>query len=399
MEGLTSKPRTMGVYGSRLKHLSRMIPVNEPLLNGNEAKYLAECIETGWISSEGPFVRKLEEGMSAIAGRRHGVAVMNGSVALEVALAALRIGPGDEVILPTFTIISCAAAIVRAGATPVVVDADPGTWNLEPSKLEALITPRTRAIMVVHLYGLPVDMDPVVQIAHEHKLYIIEDSAEQIGQVYRGRSGESRMIGSFGNISTFSFYPNKHVTTGEGGMVLTNDETLAERCRDLRNLCFGRKRRFVHEELGWNFRMSNLQAAVGVAQMEVLGRTLEKKRLIGAWYNELLQDVEGIELPASSTVYAENIYWVYGVVLKDQIPFDAEEAMHRLAEGGIGTRPFFWPMHEQPVLRKMGLFQDVSCPVAERLARRGFYLPSGVALTRDQAERSAAEVTALLRKA
>jgi perosamine synthetase len=374
-----------------------MIPVNEPLLNGNEAKYLAECVETGWISSEGPFVRRLEEGMAAIAGQRHGVAVMNGSVALEVAVAALRIGPGDEVILPAFTIISCAAAIVRAGATPVVVDSDPVTWNLDPARLKAVITPRTKAIMVVHIYGLPVDMDPVVQIARDHGLKIIEDSAEQIGQVYYSISGETRMIGSFGDISTFSFYPNKHITTGEGGMVLTSDETLAERCRALRNLCFGRKRRFVHEELGWNFRMSNLQAAVGVAQMEVLDRTLEKKRLIGAWYDKLLSDVKGIDLPVPRTSYAENIYWVYGVVLKDHVSFDAEEAMFRLAEVGIGTRPFFWPMHEQPVLQRMGLFRDVSCPVAERLGRRGFYLPSGIALTRDQAESSAAAVRTLFK--
>jgi perosamine synthetase len=371
------------------------IPVNEPLLSGNESKYLAECISTGWISSEGPFVGKLEEGMAAVAGLRHGVAVMNGSVALEVAIAALRIGPGDEVILPAFTIISCAAAIVRAGATPVVVDSDPVTWNLDPAKLGAVITPRTKAIMVVHIYGLPVDMDPVIQVARERGLKIIEDSAEQIGQVYHSRSGETRMIGSFGDVATFSFYPNKHITTGEGGMVLTNDDALAERCRALRNLCFGRKQRFVHEELGWNYRMSNLQAAVGVAQMEVLDRTLEKKRLIGAWYNEFLEGVKEVELPESRTLYAENIYWVYGIVLKDEVPFDAEEAMSRLASAGIGTRPFFWPMHEQPVLRKMGFFRDVTCPVAERLARRGFYLPSGVALTRDQAEQSAAAVRAL----
>jgi perosamine synthetase len=371
------------------------IPVNEPLLSGNESKYLAECISTGWISSEGPFVGKLEEGMAAVAGQRHGVAVMNGSVALEVAIAALRIGPGDEVILPAFTIISCAAAIVRAGATPVVVDSDPVTWNLDPAKLGAVITPRTKAIMVVHIYGLPVDMDPVIQVARERGLKIIEDSAEQIGQVYHSRSGETRMIGSFGDVATFSFYPNKHITTGEGGMVLTNDDALAERCRALRNLCFGRKQRFVHEELGWNYRMSNLQAAVGVAQMEVLDRTLEKKRLIGAWYNEFLEGVKEVELPESRTLYAENIYWVYGIVLKDEVPFDAEEAMSRLASAGIGTRPFFWPMHEQPVLRKMGFFRDVTCPVAERLARRGFYLPSGVALTRDQAEQSAAAVRAL----
>jgi perosamine synthetase len=374
-----------------------MIPVNEPLLNGNEAKYLAECVETGWISSEGPFVRKLEEGMASVTGQRYGIAVMNGSVALEVALAALRIGPGDEVILPSFTIISCAAAIVRAGATPVVIDSDPVTWNLDPAKLEGVITPRTKAIMVVHIYGLPVDMDPVVEIAGKHGLKIVEDSAEQIGQVYYTRLGKSKMIGSFGDITTLSFYPNKHVTTGEGGMVLTSDETLAERCRALRNLCFGHKRRFVHEELGWNFRMSNLQAAVGVAQMERLDQTLEKKRLIGAWYDELLHGVKGIDLPAPRTAYAENIYWVYGVVLKDHVPFDAEEAMSRLASAGIGTRPFFWPMHEQPVLQQMGFFRDVSCPVAERLARRGFYLPSGVALTRDQAEQSAATVRALFK--
>jgi perosamine synthetase len=373
-----------------------MIPVNEPLLTGNESKYLSECIETGWISSEGPFVRKFEESVAAVAGQRYGVAVVNGSAALDVAVAALRIGPGDEVILPTFTIISCASAIVRAGATPVVVDADPGTWNLDPSKLEAAITPRTKAIMVVHIYGLPVDMDPVIEIARKRGLKVIEDAAEQIGQVYYSRqSGGSQMIGSFGDVSTFSFYPNKHVTTGEGGMVLVSDDALADRCRALRNLCFGAKRRFVHEELGWNFRMSNLQAAVGVAQMEVLSRTLAKKRQIGAWYDELLKDVGAIDRPLRRTAYAENIYWVYGIVLKEQVPFDAEEAMRRLASAGVGTRSFFWPMHEQPVLRRQGLFQGVECPVAERLARRGLYIPSGVALTREQAEQSAAAVRAL----
>ena len=374
-----------------------MIPVNEPLLNGNELKYLAECIETGWISSEGPFVRKLEDGMAAVGGQRHGIAVTNGSAALDLAVAALGIGPGDEVILPTFTIISCAAAITRAGATPVVVDCEPLTWNMDPTRIEAGITPRTKAIMVVHIYGLPVDMDPLMDIAQRHGLKIIEDSAEQIGQVYRStKSRIPRMIGSFGDIATFSFYPNKHVTTGEGGMVLTSDDTLAERCRNLRNLCFGRRRRFVHEELGWNFRMSNLQAAVGVAQMERLPQTLEKKRQIGVWYNELLADVADLERLPARTDCAENIYWVYGVVLKNSVPFDAEEAMERMRTKGIGTRPFFWPMHEQPVFRKMGLFRGVSCPVAERIARRGFYVPSGMALTRDQAGQVAEALCQLL---
>jgi perosamine synthetase len=362
-----------------------MIPVNQPLLNGNELKYLAECIETGWISSEGPFVRRLEEGMARLTDQRHGVAVANGSVALDVAVKALGLGPGDEVILPTFTIIACAATVVRAGAIPVVVDSEPLTWNIDPAKIEEKITPRTKAIMVVHIYGLPVDMDPVIRIAARHELKIIEDSAEQIGQEYRSH-GASRPVGSFGDIATFSFYPNKHVTTGEGGMVLTSNEALAERCRSLRNLCFGKERRFVHEELGWNFRMSNLQAAVGVAQLERLPETIEKKRRIGAWYDELLADLGVLERLPSHTAYAENVHWVYGVVLKNLVPFDAEEAMRRLSTRGIGTRPFFWPMHEQPALRKLGLFDGVSCPVAERIARRGFYLPSGVALERGHAE-------------
>ena len=367
----------------------RMIPVNEPLLTGNELRYLTECIELGWISSEGPFVRKLEEGMAAVSGRRHGIAVVNGSAALDVAVVALDIGPGDEVILPTFTIISCAAAIIRAGGIPVVVDSDPVTWNMDVGQIELKITLRTKAIMVVHIYGLPVDMDRIMDIASRRGLKIIEDSAEQIGQAYLSRSSRSRMVGSFGDISTFSFYPNKHVTTGEGGMVLTDNDALAERCRSLRNLCFGKERRFMHEEMGWNFRMSNLQAAVGVAQLERLPQTLEKKRQVGAWYNEMLDDVAGLERPPARTHYAENIYWVYGVVLKELVAFDASQAMTSMGAKNVGTRPFFWPMHEQPVLRRMGHFDGVSCPVAERIARRGFYIPSGVALTRDQAERVA----------
>ena len=248
------------------------IPVNAPLLSGNEKKYLAECIDTGWISSDGPFIKRLEEQMAHRAGRRYGIAVCNGSAALDIAVAALKLGPGDEVILPTFTIISCAAAIVRSGAIPVVVDADPFTWNIDVNEVAALITPRTRAIMVVHIYGLPVDMDPIIALAEKHGLKIIEDSAEAIGQEYRGKP-----CGGFGAISALSFYPNKHVTTGEGGMLMTDDSNLAERCRSLRNLCF-QERRFVHEDLGWNFRMSNVQAALGVAQLERLDEFVERKR-------------------------------------------------------------------------------------------------------------------------
>ena len=368
-----------------------MIPVNEPLLDGNEKRYLDECIATGWISSEGPFVTKFEEGMAKIAGRRYGIAVCNGTVALEAAVAALDLKPGDEIIMPTFTIISCAAAIVRCGCVPVLVDSSPVTWNMDSEQIEAKITPSTKAIMVVHIYGLPVDMDPVLKIAAKYRLKLIEDAAQMHGQTYRGRP-----CGSFGDISTFSFYPNKHITTGEGGMIVTDDPALAEQCRSLRNLCFKPGQRFVHDELGWNFRMTNLQAALGVAQLERLDEFVRKKRRIGARYAELLGGTPGLQLPLAQTDFSENIYWVFALVLEDSVRFDAKEAMARLGRLGIGSRPFFWPMHEQPVFRKRGLFSGESHPVAERLARRGFYIPSGMALTEDQIERSAAAVKEMM---
>jgi perosamine synthetase len=352
-----------------------MIPVNEPLVGEKEKALLCECIDTGWISSEGPFVGQFEESFAKGVERKFGVAVCNGSAALDIAVAALNLGKGDEVILPTFTIISCAASIVRAGAVPVLVDSDPITWNMDVAQIEKKITAKTKAIMVVHIYGMPVDMDPVLKIAEKYKLRIIEDAAEAIGQKYKAQA-----CGSFGNISTFSFYPNKHVTTGEGGMILTDEEAIAERCRSLRNLCFQPHQRFVHHELGWNCRMTHLQAALGLAQLERLDEFLEKKRRMGKLYTQLLNDIKGIELPITKTKYAENIYWVYGIVLQDELSEDAEKIMKTLKEKGVEARSFFWPMHEQPVFQKSGLFAGQTYPVAENIARRGFYIPSGLAL-------------------
>jgi perosamine synthetase len=370
---------------------NQFIPVNEPLLNGNEEKYLVECIRTGWISSEGPYVAQFEKQFAARMGRKYGVAVSNGSAALDASVAALGLGPGDEVIMPTFTIISCAAAVARAGAVVVVVDCDPVTWNMDVTQIEARITPRTRAIMAVHIFGLPVDMDPVLEIASKYGLQLIEDAAEMHGQTYKGMP-----CGSFGNISTFSFYPNKHITTGEGGMILTDDPILADKCRSLRNLCFKPEKRFVHDELGWNLRMTNMQAALGVAQLERLDEFVQRKREMGRRYSDLLSGIPGIQLPLAHTTYADNIYWVYGIVLDDDVPFEAKAAMGRLGGLGIGTRPFFWPMHEQPVFHKMGLFSNESYSAAERLARRGFYIPSGMALTDEQMKRTAAAVKEIL---
>jgi perosamine synthetase len=361
-----------------------MIPVNTPDLTGNEDKYLQECIRTGWISSEGPFVRQFETQMAECVGRHHGISVVNGTAALDVAVAALGIGPGDEVIMPAFTIISCAASIVRAGATPVLVDVDPRTWNMNVDQIEDKISPRTKAIMAVHIYGLPVDLDPVMEIIQRHGLNLIEDAAEAHGLTYKGRP-----CGGFGDISIFSFYANKLITTGEGGMVLTNDDELAQRCRKLRNLCFKPEKRFEHDELGWNYRMGNVQAALGVAQLERLAEFVERKRWMGRRYTELLSDLPSLQLPLPRIPEADNVYWVYGVVLKDTVNFDASEAMRQMRNRGIGTRPFFWPLHEQPALLQSGLFHGEKFPASENIARRGFYLPSGLALKDDDIRRVA----------
>jgi perosamine synthetase len=372
------------------------IPVNQPLLDGNEKAYVLQCLDSGWISSEGEFVKRFEHEFARSVGRKYGIAVCNGSVALDVAIAALGIGIDDEVILPTFTIISCAAAIVRSGAIPVVVDCDRLTWNMDVNQIEAKITPRTKAIMVVHIYGLPVDMNPILDLAKGYNLQIIEDAAEMHGQTYNGKP-----CGSFGTISTFSFYANKHITTGEGGMLVTDDLELSDRCMSLRNLCFDNKNRFVHEDLGWNYRMTNLQAALGVAQLERLEAIVSRKRAMGKLYTELLKDIPGLQLPIAQTSYAQNIYWVYGIVLEDSIPFDAKELMKQLGEYGIGTRPFFFPMHLQPVFKRMGLFfassnSADSCPIAENISQRGFYIPSGTALTENQIVKVAETIIKLI---
>lgn len=358
--------------------MDNFIPVNTPLLDGNEKKYLNECIDTGWISSEGPFVKKLEDEFATKMGREYGVAVCNGTVALELALKAIGIGPDDEIIMPTFTIISCALAAIRLGAIPVLVDSDPINWNMDIAQIEAKITQRTKAIMVVHTYGLPVDMNPIIALAQKYDLKIIEDAAEMHGQTYYGKP-----CGSFGEISTFSFYPNKLVTTGEGGMVVTDDPAIRDKCQLLRNLAFEPKQRYLHEELGWNFRMSNLQAAVGVAQLERMGEFIERKRLMGKTYDELLGDLQELQRPLAKTAFAQNIYWVYGIVLDENV-MTGKELMQQLHQEGIGTRAFFYPMHQQPVLLRMGLFKNEQYPVAERLARQGIYIPSGLALTQEQ---------------
>jgi perosamine synthetase len=364
-----------------------MIPVSAPVLGERELEYVTECIRSGWISSAGHFLEEFEQRWAAYCGRRYGVAVSSGTAALQVALGVLALEPGDEVILPTFTMIAPAVAVVTRGAVPVVIDAQPDTWCMNVAQMESRVTARTRVLLPVHIYGHPVDMDAVLAVAARHNLAVIEDAAEAHGAEYfSAAGGRWRRCGGFGTLSCFSFYGNKIVTTGEGGMVLTDDPLLAAKARSLRNLGFGTARRFEHVELGYNFRLSNVQAAIGLAQLERLDELLARKRAIGREYSRLLRAVHGLQLPVEAS-WARSVYWMYGVVLQDDVPFDADEFGARLRAGGVETRPFFLGMHEQPVFHGRGLLRGESHPVSERLARRGVYLPSGAGLTDDDLAR------------
>lgn len=370
--------------------MSDFIPVNVPRFVGNELAYLSECIDSGWVSSEGRFVGAFETGMANLMGRKFAVAVQNGSNALDISIAALNIGPGDEVIVPSFTIISCVLQILRVGAVPVFVDSDVDTWNMDVSQVHDNISSKTKAVIAPHIYGLPIDMDPLVSICNEHGICLIEDAAEVIGQTYQGRP-----CGSFGKLSTVSFYPNKHITTGEGGMVLTDDPSIAEKLRSLRDLCHSPERRFKHYELGWNMRMSNLQAAVGLAQLEGLPDSIIRKRQIGMFYSEKFQDLSSVNLPIVHTDYADNIFWVYGMVLKEPTSRSVTDIIDKLNRCGIGCRPFFFPLHQQPLMDKY-LFRGKSLVVSEYLGSHGFYIPSGLGLTDRDMEYVAANVRNIL---
>jgi perosamine synthetase len=366
-----------------------VIPVNEPWLQEEDLESLVECFRSGWISSTGPYLEQFESVWAGYCGVKHGIGVSNGTTALQVAVEAVGVGQGDEVIMPSFTIISCASAVVRAGGKPVLVECDPVTWCMDPTEVARKVTPRTKAIMVVHMYGHPVDVDPIMAVARQHGLKVIEDAAEVHGAQYlSGRTTGSptwKRCGSMGDIATFSFFANKLITTGEGGMLVTNDDELASRSRSLRNLCFQPSRRFLHHEQGHQYRLTNMQAAVGLRQVARMEQIMERKRWAAAEYTKRLSRHTAFQVPAQMD-WARSVYWVYGIVLGDEVPFDATEMAQRLADFKIETRPFFLGMHEQPVFHKMGLFQGESYPVTERIARRGFYVPSGLALTLEQIE-------------
>ncbi len=368
-----------------------MIPVNEPYIGEKELEYVNEAIKTGWISSEGRFIKAFEERFADYIGRKYAIAVNNGTNALILAVKALNLPAESEVIIPSFTIISCALACIYNNLIPVFIDSEEDTWNMDVSGIESKITEKTKAIMPVHIYGHPVDMDKIMDIAKRYNLYIIEDFAEAIGSEYKGMK-----CGSFGDISCASFYANKAITTGEGGMCLTDSDAIAEKMRSLRNLSFIPEKRFVHEELGFNFRITNIQAAIGLAQIERIEEHVKKKIWVGKRYTALLKDIEErglIKLPAERE-WAKNTYWMYGIVLKDVLRLRARDVMKELEKKMIQTRPFFFPMHMQPVFTRAPWYRKETLPVSEKLYEYGFYLPSGLTLKDEEIE----EVTSALKE-
>ena len=361
----------------------KFIPVCEPTLLGNERKYVEDAVRTGWISSSGKYVHAFENAFAEYCGLKYGVGVCNGTVALHLALVSLGIGPGDEVIVPDFTMIASAFSVVYTGAKPAFVDADPTTWNIDVSKIKKKITQRTKAIMPVHIFGNPCDMNAINAIAKKYDLYIIEDAAESHGAVYRGKK-----TGSHSHIAAFSFYANKNITTGEGGMVVTDDPQLYDKARYHKNLCFNLNspREYKHNDIGFNYRLSNVHAAIGLAQVEKADVYKAMRIHNGHLYRHYLSGIEGLVLQVDQE-QSENVFWMNGILLKpDVYGKSREQLMAHLMEKGIDSRLFFTGLHEQPSLIRYGCIGSGEYPVSVNLARNGFYLPSASNLEEKQIE-------------
>ena len=350
-----------------------VIPVAEPLLDGRELEYVTDCVQSGWISSLGKYVRDFEENFAAYCGVQFGVATFNGTVALHLLMASLNLGPGDEVIMPSLTYVATANAVQYTGATPIFVDSERETWNIDPTAVVEAINPRTKAIIAVHLYGHPADMDPLQAVANEYQVVLIEDAAEAHGARYKGRR-----VGGLSDAAIFSFYGNKIITTGEGGVIVTNNRAWAERAFFLENQGRYPDNPYWHSEVAYNYRMTNIQAAIGLAQLERIEEMITIRRRNAAHYSRRLADLPGLSLPPNMA-WAENVYWMYSVLVEDEFGLERDEVRTRLWAAGIETRPFFYPVHALPMYNT-----GQSLPVAEELGRRGINLPSGATLTPEQ---------------
>lgn len=360
--------------------MDKFIPVCEPTLEGNELKYVTDAVTTGWISSAGKYVTAFEDQFASYCQTEHGVAVCNGTVALHLALTALGIGKGDEVIIPTFTMIASAFAVCYTGAVPVFVDADPDTWNIDVNRIEEKITSRTKAIMPVHLFGLPCDMDTINEIADKYKLFVIEDAAEAHGAEYKGRKA-----GSLSDIAAFSFFANKNITTGEGGMVVTNNNELYNKSRYFKNLCFplDGNRNYTHDDIGFNYRMSNLIAAIGLAQVEKADEYREMRIRNNQLYRKFLEDVTGIQFQIEPTDVV-NVCWMNAIVIDaTRYGHSRDELIIHLKSNGIDTRLLFNGMHRQKSLQKYGCDCTDNYPVSDLLSLNGLYLPSASNLSNE----------------
>jgi perosamine synthetase len=372
-----------------------LIPVAAPVIGEREIAYVTDAVRSGWVSSLGPYVERFESAFATFVGCRHAVAVSNGTVGLHLALHALGVGPGDEVVVPDLTFVATAHAVLQTGAEPVFVDVLPDTWCLDPEAVERAITSRTKAIVPVHLYGHPADMQAINAIAARHALAVVEDAAEAHGAEIDGRR-----VGSFGTTGVFSFYGNKLITTGEGGMVTTDDDALAHRLRYLKDHGMSASNRYYHDELAFNYRMTNLQAALGVAQLEQVDAFIDKKREIRRWYCEALGEGDDLQV-SSESAGCKSVYWLFSVVLQERLPISRQEFGRRLVEKEVDWRPFFVPLNRLPHLLRFRTAgrDDQACPTADRLGDRGLNLPSGCTLDQPTVRRVAAVVNDLVTQA
>ena len=359
----------------------KFIPVNEPVVTSSDAKSVYKTVKSGWISSTGNEIIKFEKKFAKIINKKYATTVSNGTAALEIALKALGIKKNDEVIIPNFTIISNALAVIKLNATPVLVDCNHFNWNMNIEQIKKKITKKTKVIIATHIYNYPLEMDKIIRICKKKNIKIIEDAAEVIGLKYN-----NKMCGSFGDISTFSFYANKHITTGEGGMILTNDFKIYEKCKSLKNLCFGKNfRRFINSDVGWNYRFTNIQASLGLSQLNRLNSIINKKIFVGKTYYKYLKNNKNIYFPEPKKNNLRNIYWVNGLLILAGAKKNAKKLAEDLKKYKIETRPFFWPMHKQPILKKkISLNKNDKFPYSNILSKYGIYLPSSINLSENK---------------
>ena len=358
---------------------NKIIPVNSPIITNQDALEVYKTVKSGSISSLGNKIIDFEEKFAKLTNRKFAATVANGTAALEIAIKTLNLKPNSEVIIPTFNIISAALAVVKNNLKPVLVDSDLKTWNMCLKDFEKKITKKTKVVIVTHTYGFPCNMDQIIRICKKKRIIIIEDAAEMIGQTYKGKP-----CGSFGEISIFSLYANKHITTGEGGIILTNKKKLHEKACSLRNLAFGKKNRFNHEDIGWNYRFTNMQAALGLSQLKRLGKIVRVKRRIGLQYYSLLKKNKYITLQPPTLNNESNIYWIFGILIKKNSKFIKETVIKKLLNKGIQCRDFFWPMHKQKIFKNIIKFKNKKFPVADLLSKNGFYIPTGMNITKKE---------------